>query len=444
MNIQLKKSEKLLLTCILIIFALQSIFLVFAVPLWQGPDEAVHFDYIRHIAENRSLPNQNQTNVSRDIVKSMASNKFWFLQGKKSPTKNFLKTGSRPNYQSQHPPIYYSISAILYKIAPSMRLRAYLIRIFSTLIGLLTVFLTFLSVKTLFPKNKPLLLLSSIFIISIPNFIHIFSVITNDALFIGLFCLFSYLFIRYMQAPSYQLLALLTIVLAAGFLTKIFFAVAIVILACGSLILFYKNHRENVVNYDYLKSFSCVIAGFAVLISPWLIRNYLSYHSLMPPAKKNLLIYKNIFEIMFSSPVPKLMLRSFWSFYSVAPLNGLLYQFVLGYLLICLTGIGIYLYRCFADENNKIDESGILISFFCGFIVYFIFLLEFALKIASRVQGRYLFAFAVPLSIILSLGVLELFPSRWRMSAAKTISLVLVSFSFTTLFNYIFSLAGIL
>lgn len=51
-------------------FLIRALFYCAAIPLWEGFDEYAHFDYVRHIALKRSLPNRD-TRISPEVAESL-------------------------------------------------------------------------------------------------------------------------------------------------------------------------------------------------------------------------------------------------------------------------------------------------------------------------------------------------------------------------------------
>jgi hypothetical protein len=84
------------------LFAVKAFYLAFWVtPLWDIPDETGHFAYVRDIAEGRGIPLLRNTQIDADIMRHI--------------TKN-ATAKPRANWIAQHPPIYHSVAAVVYKI----------------------------------------------------------------------------------------------------------------------------------------------------------------------------------------------------------------------------------------------------------------------------------------------------------------------------------------
>src|SRR5207247_3447345 len=124
--------------------------LVFVVstPLWEGWDEAFHYSYVQHLAENRSLPIYGRSTISREITTSFeyaplsyASNlavgryyptfeDYWKLTASERLERDQrLRTipGTEKtalpdvryrldNYEAHQPPLYYLVSGPIYFI----------------------------------------------------------------------------------------------------------------------------------------------------------------------------------------------------------------------------------------------------------------------------------------------------------------------------------------
>lgn len=83
------------------LFFLLALWLAWVVtPHGDIPDESGHYAYVQDIADRGTLPLLGKSLMARDIWRDVEG-----LQGK-----------SRPNYIAQHPPLYYAVAAIPYRI----------------------------------------------------------------------------------------------------------------------------------------------------------------------------------------------------------------------------------------------------------------------------------------------------------------------------------------
>jgi hypothetical protein len=85
-----------------VLFGLKALYLAFWVtPLWDIPDEIGHFAYVRDIAEGRGIPLLGEAEIGADIIAHA-----W----------HDPQASPRGNWIAQHPPVYYVLAAIPYKI----------------------------------------------------------------------------------------------------------------------------------------------------------------------------------------------------------------------------------------------------------------------------------------------------------------------------------------
>jgi hypothetical protein len=120
-----------------LLFAVKALYFSFWVtPLWDIPDEVGHLAYVQDIAEGRGVPLLGQARIGEGIMRHLRQDE---------------NSSSVPNWIAQHPPVYYVIAAVPYKIGsyftsdPEVLYR--LPRIVSALSGallLLVLFQTFL------------------------------------------------------------------------------------------------------------------------------------------------------------------------------------------------------------------------------------------------------------------------------------------------------------
>ncbi len=204
--------------CILLMFTfIKGIVWSAVIPPFQASDEQNHFAYIQFVAENgrRSIP-WSEKNISEELAltlnltsfSSTGTHPFYTFQKSKTTNGinedeiNKLPFESRKNYVQQaagsaYPPIYYLIGSFFYKSLYNHPIidRVYAVRLWSILLGVLTVLLVFKISELFLPKSKNIPLATAAIVTLHPSFSFITSTITIDALTIFYTTLLSYLWI---------------------------------------------------------------------------------------------------------------------------------------------------------------------------------------------------------------------------------------------------------
>lgn len=171
-----------------LLVTLKSIFLgSFVIPPADIPDESGHYAYVKDIARGNIFPLLGQATIPNDL---------WM-----DPVTKDAGPSTRTNYIVQHPPLYYAIAAIPYKIASLItddrwyHIRA--TRLVSALcLGLLVVvlFRTMLDMRV-DPAKAVLLAMSVAFI---PTLTNLSAGITNDVFLALVSAMATRHFIRYL------------------------------------------------------------------------------------------------------------------------------------------------------------------------------------------------------------------------------------------------------
>ena len=225
-NIQYAKlinNHRIILSLILLLFFLKGVFLSTAFPIFDGQDEARHYNTIQFLnqpkdaVENTARPiidNKNlftDYNFSDEIIQAGTEADIDALRSGIYNTIDYSGTYDGKNEEAinandakpynhnipadmvQAPQqFYHSICAIIEKTFSnqSILVRFYLIRIFSVLLGVLFVLLSYLIAKTIGFSSKHALILAAIISFQ-PKFSMYFAGINYDTLLIPMFALFT-------------------------------------------------------------------------------------------------------------------------------------------------------------------------------------------------------------------------------------------------------------
>lgn len=226
------------LIILLVAFLIKGLVWMFITPIFQVPDENLHFGLIQYLGENNRFPApKTSRHVSLELAKTaqavnfnwMKSHPVWqglpldWQQQIKSIDFQARKTFS--DYQSMGgqklPKAYSIIGAVVYKIFSRADFfwRFYSLRFLSVIFGLITVYLTYLITLSFF--KRPALALSAAAAVAFhPMASVIFSSITYDSLAILASTVFLYLAVKFIKTTKKKFQWLALIVALAGLMVK--------------------------------------------------------------------------------------------------------------------------------------------------------------------------------------------------------------------------------
>lgn len=250
-----------------VIFILTKIGLWFYLfPAFQTPDEPAHFGYVQFIAErNRLVDPAKDTKLSREVAKSLPILVFYVQFNPKVKInysthdyynkRNFIKalnnSSARTDFSydgftaSAHPPLYYALSALVYKLffKSDLLVRIYAIRFFSAILSMLTLYIIYLSARILFKDNFTSLIVTLAVALQ-PMYSMISVSINPDNLMYFFFASFLYLSLVAINARelNHKNNLLMAFIIVLSFLTKEY---AVILLFMYGLVLFFLFLRKR-------------------------------------------------------------------------------------------------------------------------------------------------------------------------------------------------------
>ena len=242
-------------------------------PRWQAPDEPAHFNYIKHLAENGRLPVLQPGDYPYQYLEDIKAAKF-------PPSMSI--SGLR--YESHQPPLYYALSALLYRLTSALApdVQFLTLRLFSVLLGALVLVIAHQVVCTVFPSKHFLALSATAFIAIVPMHITFTAAINNDTLAELVLLLILWRSVRIVRAGLDAREAILVgILLGLALLTKTTIYVSLGIVAAA--VLLHPAPEGGVRSTIIRKKASYLLLAYtlALLISaPWFARNAIVYGNL--------------------------------------------------------------------------------------------------------------------------------------------------------------------
>lgn len=291
------KKPSFILALILIIFFLKGAFLAVLHPIFIGQDEARHYNTIQyinepegknwlvderlHVKNKESIRDYNfsqeiiETGLATDIDRirdgSLYNTQFFSSEylGEKESLIN-LSTWRKTTdflYPEKAPTTAYHIAASLIERIFSdenILIRFYLIRIFSVILGVLTILFTYLAAKNIGLSSKISLLLTAIISFQ-PRFSIYYASINYDALLILSFAVFILAGVLILKKGlNWKNLSLLAFAVISGLLAK---GTGIVLLAVAILLVLleiYKKIKDRIVYFLVL-----LLISVLLIISPY-------------------------------------------------------------------------------------------------------------------------------------------------------------------------------
>ena len=137
-------------------------------PAWQAPDEPAHYNYVRYLSAQGTLPELVDGCYDQAYLSELTSRRF--------PPDLSLDAVC---YEFHQPPLYYMLQTPLFLISGGSLL---VLRLFSVLLGAGVVLLAFLIGRTAFPDQPAIAYGAMAFVAFVPMHVAILSSVNNDSL----------------------------------------------------------------------------------------------------------------------------------------------------------------------------------------------------------------------------------------------------------------------
>lgn len=364
------KNEKNIFLLIFVIGFICRILFVYQTPLFYAPDEIAHFNYIKYISENNSLPVQTS-------LKDSPSNDWEYYQ----------------------PPLYYFISSYVFSFAKNIfnknqYCELILLRFQSLIFWIIFYISSLLIIKNLKIKDDFLKVFCVSTISLLPTFVYTSSMVNNDNLLI---CLGGIYFFLSLQKEKFIYTLIKGIVLGFLLITKlsgvifIFFAISLT---------FSKLIDKRISLFQFFEILSVQLLIALLVWIPWLTFNHKVYGSLFPFDVANVkVIWSSTFYGIFITI--KNILETFWSVSGIY--NDISFLTYFGVVLTFFAFIGLL-----KKSKNYLFKN---IPYFKTFILVSLFIFILALRFGylyNEGQGRFLFPMLIPLSLVIGAGIKNL------------------------------------
>lgn len=397
----------LTLPLILLMFVTLGSYIIFKVPYGGFGDEQSHFKYAKYIFEHRQLPP-----VGYDVRKFVSHEVF-------------------------QPPLYY-LCASLFFFRHSDDQAVYWIRFFSLALAAATICLLWKTAGLVFQDPSYRFLATCITACN-AQFLTIHCGVTNIAMASFTAALTLYLALQLIvDSRNLQHIALMGAAFGLTILSRTTTPAYLFPVCILAMVLRFEKAVKPVLVA------SVVFCGVALAVCGWwFLRNYLDYndpflrkiHSLLWGAGD---LRKEPLSLFYVMRILAFLHCSFWAYFGLEQYHANVWEYSVYLLIEALGFIGVIEGMRKGPAALGIESGmgqrlyGVLaIAFVIGFLMIFSILIW-----VYAPMGRFLFIVIVPISILLSSGLLSITPQPWRPKASLWISLFLCCYALYLLIKY--------
>ncbi len=460
-------TEKRFITLLLVLFIAKGVIITFAHAPYSGHDEVAHYAYLRMVAEETRIPELPDLEAWRATYAEQGTyshdqmpEEFWQYCRRTtidwspgcgdyeraiyamSLAGEFYPTGWI--YTANHPPLYYLLMTPLYWLTDglSIETQLYIFRLAAIPFGLATVVLAWLTTRTLFPRERFLVLLVPAVVAFQPQVSYESAMLNNDILAIAFTSAVIFLIARGLKhrfPPG--TVALIGLFYGLAVLSKNTSLTAGAIIAFAMILgIGVRRWREWVVK-------GALAAGVAaMMIWPWYVYMYRTYGDFTGLKRIRELQYWNygddqrptIWAQLESQRFLWWRWRETWGEFGwrLIPLSTELLRGIFWVCLLAAVGIAVWAVRLLLTQRamleDEIDGSsgtgstagvdsvwllerwqvvGVLTMGVACILAYFA-ILQFGTTF-SLTQARYYFPAIVPAALLFAIGWRALLPRRW-------------------------------
>ncbi len=427
-----------MLKILLITAFLNGLVWIILTPIWQYPDEQSHFAQVQNIAEkSRIIGYAHNTSyeiaLSEEIMDTsrddFGNNKFTYHPehkinystttiGPREKEITSLPKTSRvefvKNEATSNPPLYYVLSAYFYKLFYNANLfsRIISIRLFSLLIFIGSILVSYQIGKIIFKNNLLSITLSSIFAF-IPMLVHASTGILPDTLTNLLFsAVIFYSFKILYEEFKKKDLPILIIVVFAGFMTRQQFYISVLIILLPVLFLISKRKKliKPFILFTIIAAVSIYIVNIYLTSVPLITNFRIPDTSIFSNNKISLTSFIKFALWTFRQTYAESM-PWFWGIYKWLSLSlpPIYYQIINRIVLLAIFGFLLKTFTVIKEKDYKQLKTILFLVWVP--VIYFIILMVWNYFFFTKngysfgIQGRYYFPVIVPIIAILLIGL---------------------------------------
>lgn len=387
----MSKISSAILTAYFIIGVLYAVF----TPAWQAPDEPAHYNFVRQLVENHSLPELTPGCYDQNLLSILTSKKF--------------RNGSVASicYENYQPPLYYLLAAPIFAATGGSLLA---LRLFSLALGGASLLMIFRAAALFLPEMQAAGVMA--FAAFVPMHFTMLASVNNDSLAELLLATFVFLLLRWVLADEKSSIPwTLGVVLGLILLTKVTVYTAVVIGVVGLWLA--TPRRWQPLARNALRLYLPALA----MALPMLMRNARVYGGLdvLGLRRHDAVVVGQLRTAArlaetgwprYFSDLARTTFHSFWGQFGwmAVPMDGRVYFLLTILTLLAGSGFGMWLWR--SRPFPKKEQRALILLAVQLVLVGGIFIglnLSFV-----QFQGRYFFSGLLPLGVIFSVGWSEI------------------------------------
>ena len=383
-------------------------------PAWQAPDEPAHYNYVRYVAENWSLPELVASCYDEAYLNRLKSEKF--------PPALSIEAVCYEHYQ---PPLYYLVASPVFAATQGSVLA---IRLVSVVLGAVSLFFVYKTVA-LFMPQPAVILGTTAFVAFVPMHLTMLASVNNDSLAELLFILLSYLLLRWLlhispagKPVSFWVGAVLGLILVTKVTVYISLPLVVLVLLLGD------RRRPGL-----LKNGLRIFLPALLVALPLYIRNSLVYggldilglrrHDAVVVGQLRTADYlADVGWLTYLNNLLRTTFHSFWGQFGwlAVPMDSRVYlALTLVQVMVCC-GLLLWLWKSPPQETPLRQALWVMLAMIMLSAGVFIGLnLSFV-----QFQGRYFFTALMPIGLFFTLGLYESLQRQWWLG----LSIILAGF----------------
>jgi 4-amino-4-deoxy-L-arabinose transferase-like glycosyltransferase len=409
--------ERIVYTGILLTYFVLGVLFALRTPDWQAPDEPAHYNYIVQVAAGDFLPTLEMGDWDNDYLETLKAEDF---------APELLDRLNSVQYEDHQPPLYYWFATPIFWLTNGS-LTA--IRLYSVLLGGITVALSFAITNTVFP-NRPQIALGAMALVAfLPQQLHMTSTVNNDALAGVLIGTILLACVRYLSPPLHRRVrnepsgmerglggeVILGLLVGIAFITKTttYFMAGVVVIVIIMRWWTQEKHSFSTLLRELAK-FAIPAAIFALLywgrnIATYGMPDFLGlqrHDAVVIGQQRTYELIADIGSSAYWQQALKTTFHSFWGQFGwmearMADALPLVIAFI-GLLLIAALS-GLVMYAVQAKNEDAVPRTVwitlgmVMLLAVLQYVYYNLTFVQF--------QGRYLFTGLTPFALCLTLGV---------------------------------------
>jgi len=438
---------------------------IILIPIWQYPDEQAHFAQVQDLAEIGFVP-VGGFNTSLEIAFSekvmgterdgMGNNKYTYHPQYKTEYTNSIygpqekEISSLPksarkeftkNEATLNPPLYYFMSSIVYKVFSwgDIFTRVYALRIFSAVIFLLTIVITYKIGQIVFNKDKIQEIAFAAIVAFSPMLVFATSGVLPDTLNIFLFTFFFYICLKIISLGfSIKRILILILIISLGAMTRQNFLITLFILPIPIIFEFIENYKTR-----RTILITTLFASFGIYTLSYFVPSMHFIHQFDYPESSGKNPNNPLVSMTFKDHLAWTIKQSiaqvwpwFWGIYkwlSLA-LPPEVYRIINRLIPFAIIGLLIKIY--YIIKKRDVKNGKILLFLIFSVLIYCLMLTTFDYLFRKNngysfgIQGRYYFPVIVPTFALMLTGFWQLFSLFQKYSKYLLFALVFLFFTF--------------